>query len=199
MLLAGTTRAGAFSAAVISALALSAGALAGCGNPVLDAKIEALGGEVDGIEAGPYHRPGQPCVLCHGPYEGASPEMSIGGTVFAAPSDKPIPVGEARVTLVDAAGETRTVKSNCIGNFYITTEQWVPLFPLTAVVECVYKGDTGSVRPAMNTRISRDGSCAGCHTGVPNQGSPGWVYCTTDAAKVALLPTPEPSCAGLRK
>ena len=27
--------------------------------------------------------------------------MSIGGTVFAAPTDKPIPVGEAKVTLID--------------------------------------------------------------------------------------------------
>jgi hypothetical protein len=125
--------------------------------------------------------------------------MSVGGTIFAAPADAPIPVGEAKITVIDAAGESRTVKSNCIGNFWITTEQWQPLFPLRAELTCAFANGTGSTRTLMISRISRDGSCAGCHVGVQNQGSPGWVYCTTDPAEVAQLPQPGPSCKGLKQ
>src|SRR5262249_39649565 len=46
---------------------------AGCGNPAVDPKIAALGPEANGVPQGEFHRSGQPCLLCHGPYGGASP------------------------------------------------------------------------------------------------------------------------------
>ena len=182
------------SSAVLAALVL--GALS-CGNPALDPRIEALGDEKPGVEEGEFHRPGQPCLLCHGKYQGVEPEMSVAGTIYGTPASE-TPVEDVRVTLVDAQGETRTVKSNCIGNFFITREQWDPLFPLHAEIEYALPGAPESTkRVVMSTRINRDGSCAGCHVGTPNQGSPGWVYCA--AADSGLeFPEPSSSCPGAR-
>src|SRR5690606_33596927 len=92
----------ALSIPLVAALA-ALGATA-CGDPVLDARIEALGGEVDGVEPGEFHRPGQPCVLCHGKYGGEEPEMSVGGTIFAIPTtpdneNEVIPVEGVKVLL----------------------------------------------------------------------------------------------------
>jgi hypothetical protein len=164
-------------------LSLAAALLAGCGNPVLDARIEALGGEADGVEPGEFHRPGQPCVLCHGKYGGAEPQMSVGGTIFAAPTvgdGKPLPVEGVKVLLFDAEKKSppNEIKTNCIGNFYVTVDDWNPSFPLHAEIEY---GKPGAPdlrrRQVMSTWIQRDGSCAGCHVGSRNQGSPGWVFC----------------------
>ena len=49
------------NARLLSSCALVAGALAlaGCGNPVIDVKIAALGGEVTGVEPSEHHRPGR--------------------------------------------------------------------------------------------------------------------------------------------
>src|SRR5450432_160855 len=47
-------------------------ALVGCGDPVHDTAVSALGPEAPGVPKGPLHRPGQPCVLCHGPQGSAT-------------------------------------------------------------------------------------------------------------------------------
>jgi hypothetical protein len=116
----------------VSAVAVLA--LAACGNPVVDQRIEALGDEVDGVEPGEFHRPGQPCVLCHSEYEGADPPMAIGGTIFATPGEE-TPVEGVKVTLTDSVGETKETTSNCIGNFFITADEWSPAFPLLAEIQ----------------------------------------------------------------
>ena len=155
-------------------------ALAGCGNPVVDSRIAALGEEDPNVAASEFHRAGQPCVLCHSVYEGASPEMSVGGTIFATPDDQ-IPVDKVMVTLTDARGEFRVVPTNCVGNFWIETGEWNPSFPLQAVISYDLPAVAGAApmrgQKPMNSRISRDGSCATCHDGRRTQASVGWVFC----------------------
>lgn len=159
-------------------------ALAACDNPVIDAQIQALGPEDPGVPPSDIHRPGQPCLLCHGPYKGAKPEMSVAGTIYAYPFDlsyedgNPIPAEGVEIEISDSLNTSPPQKpvTNCAGNFYVTTAEWRPAYPLHVQLRYeVAPGDTDRV--PMDTRISRDGSCAGCHDGEPNQGSPGWVYC----------------------
>jgi hypothetical protein len=175
-----------FAALVSSAIASLALLAAGCANPVQDARIAQLGPEDPAVPQSDIHRPGQPCLLCHGPYKGAEPEMSVAGTIFAYawdvndPKADPIPIEGAIIHLTDSFGASppESPKTNCAGNFYLTKSDWDPAFPLRVAVEYPVPGQTSTQRVSMGTRISRDGSCAGCHKGAPNQGSPGWVYCT---------------------
>jgi hypothetical protein len=192
-----------------SVLATAALCLFGCGNPVVDVKIAALGGEVIGVEPGEYHRPGQPCLVCHGVYGGASPLMSIAGTIFASPIDKlPTPAPGVNVVITDAFGNkngkgpTETPperKTNCVGNFFFRKDELNPGFPLEAKIECPTKpGSDETAGIYMSSRISREGSCGACHQGARDQGSPGWVYCVEDPAKSPFDP-PGTECPGVPK
>lgn len=158
----------------------------GCANPIQDARIEQLGPEDPGVPPSDIHRPGQPCLLCHGPYKGAEPEMTVAGTIYgyswdaAHAKDDPIPVEGVTIEISDTFGTSPPVapKTNCAGNFYLTKDDWNPSFPLRVAIRYPVPGEENGERVSMGTRISRDGSCNGCHVGKPNQGSPGWVYCT---------------------
>lgn len=198
--LVGTARARIGRSAAL-AVALAAAA-AGCGNPAVDVRVEQLGDEVAGVEPGPFHRPGQPCVLCHSTYVGASPPISVGGTIFATPTvgdELPRPVEGVKVHVTDAFGKQATAVTNCIGNFYFETETYDPAFPLHVEMDYPVPGSDGTTRRVvMSTRISRDGSCAGCHFGPRTQGSPGWVYCT-EPMPTPPFPGPDPSCEGIPK
>ena len=192
-------RAGVGWRVVFAALGLSI-ALGACSSPAVDARIEALGEEVPGVEPSEYHRAGQPCVLCHSTYEGASPAISVGGTIYAvkaAREEDLIPIENARVRITDSFGETREALTNCVGNFFLTKEDWSPAFPLSAEIEFTTPGSPGDAakRVVMNTRISRDGSCAGCHSGPTSPTTPGWVFCAgsqpaTPFLKPASCPVP---------
>jgi hypothetical protein len=200
-------------------------AAAGCNHPVADAEIRALGPEDPSVPPSEYHRPGQPCLVCHGPYQGASPEMVVAGTIYgyaytnATRDLEPIPVKDVRIELFDARATTvvdkRTteklpIKTNCAGNFFVTSDQWDAAFPLSVAIYCPVEGMDEELRQPMTTRISRDGSCAGCHDGNPNfktqpdagdpgpnQGTPGWVFCAqrgTGAPKYEkITPCPDGS------
>jgi hypothetical protein len=168
---------------------LPASALLGCGNPSLDVEIKALGGEVPGVATSEYHRAGQPCVDCHGPYKGAKPEMALAGTVFAIPPPDgavPIPVEGVKITVTDALGLINGVEAppapipvkttNCAGNFYFTTDEIKLAFPYEAKIECPDPANPMAVRSTqtMVTRISREGSCNACHKSTTkNQSTPG--------------------------
>jgi hypothetical protein len=188
--------------AILAALSLGAGA---CGDPVIDAKRDALGDEVEGVEPGPYHRPGQPCLLCHGPFGSDEPRFSVAGTIHATPTnradkdpknDAPVPVADVNVTLTDSFGKTHVAKTNCIGNFYVETKDYDPGFPLRAEIEYPVPGQDGvTKRVVMATRIERDGSCAGCHTGDRGPTTPGWVTCTD--APTTPFKAPDASCPGV--
>ncbi|MDC0749200.1 hypothetical protein [Polyangium mundeleinium] len=179
------------------------GMLVGCGNRAVDERIAALGEEDPNVPVGEFHRPGQPCVLCHGEYLRENPVMSVGGTIYAyptqTPEQKPLPVKGVKVKLTDSFGEQYEVGTNCAGNFFIETDKWDPAFPLRAEIEYPVPGALESTkRVVMSTRISRDGSCAGCHVGNPNQGSPGWVTCAA-AETNPPFPPQDPACPGAAK
>ncbi len=154
---------------------VSAVLLAGACDPVHDDAVEALGGEAPGVEQGPLHRPGQPCLVCHGGPGPGSPTFSVAGTVFRTRGDRTALPG-AIVTLTDASGVQRSFATNEAGNFYVEPGQWAPPFPLRAAVSY------GGVTIEMQTRISGDGSCGGCHSDPPSRDAVGHVYGIEEAA-----------------
>lgn len=138
--------------------------LAACGSQRSDEEA-ALGPEAPGVPHGPTHRPGQPCLVCH-------TDFSVAGTVYQKP-DGATPADEVTVYLRDAAGAEATVVTNCVGNFYIKTNQFDPVFPLQA---SLIRNDRDPRSTSMASKIGRDGSCAGCHTKPASSNSPGVVY-----------------------
>lgn len=203
--------------AAVLAAAVIAVASGGCGNPVADQRIAQLGGEQEGVEQSEFHRPGQPCTVCHNEYYGAYPDISVGGTVFAELSSF-APAENVEVYMTDSIGESRMAVTNCIGNFYVTREAWDPQFPVA--VEIRYPTFAADGTPltdtagqpmrkvkAMGSVMSREGSCATCHTlygrvPIVDQGnvalwydSTGWVYCN-ERNEVNPFPPLNPACPG---
>jgi hypothetical protein len=181
----------AFSAALV-AFAV------GCESPIEDDLIDAQGPEVEGLEEGPFHRYGQECFACHGGY-GPAPLMAFSGTIFATPTDD-IPAAFATITVTDATGESRSVFSNCAGNFYLLQEEWNPVFPLRAEIECSLPSDDAEAAPelrrnVMATRINRDGGCNSCHSrGPATADSVGQLYCMPEQTSPPFEVTP--ACPG---
>ena len=123
--------------------------IACAGDPVVDRAETALGPEKPGEIPGPYHRAGQPCTTCHRD-DGPAPSFAVAGTVLGG--------GGVTVTLADRGGARRTVVTNDVGNFFVTSDEWSPQWPITVKLA---SGD-GTTR-AMETPIFREGSCAKCH------------------------------------
>ena len=141
-------------------------------DPVHSQQVDDLGPEPDpNVHPGPEHRPGQPCVVCHG---GRGPaggqQFSVGGTVYRSPDD-PTPVGGAIVHLVDANGATKDFQTNNAGNFYAFVSSWNPVYPVRVTIN---PGQDSEYQ--MRTHVGRDGSCAGCHKEQPGPDSPGRVW-----------------------
>ena len=154
------------------ALGIAAGLLGiplGCADPVHDNQVSALGPEAAGVGPGPRHRPGQPCLACHGGSGPGSPQFSVAGTIYAA-KDQATPLPEVGVQLVDANGALKSATTNAAGNFYIPVDQWEPTNPLH--VSLKYK----TVTREMTAHIGRSGSCADCHFNPPGPSTPGPVY-----------------------
>ena len=83
---------GPFAPRASRSFALAFAAL-GCGNRAIDERIAALGDEAPDVPPSEFHRPGQPCLLCHGEYLREGPIMTVAGTIYAFPArDKPLPV-----------------------------------------------------------------------------------------------------------
>ena len=61
---------------VFSTIAIALGA---CVDETHELQVQALGGEAPGVPKGPLHRPGQPCLVCHGEAGPASPSSSSPG------------------------------------------------------------------------------------------------------------------------
>ncbi|HEX3772553.1 MAG TPA: hypothetical protein VHV30_16860 [Polyangiaceae bacterium] len=136
-----------------------------------DLEVDALGGETSNVNPGPTHRPGQPCLVCHGGLGPGSPQFVVAGTVYAV-EGATTPARGARVTIEDTNGSFYNATTNEVGNFYIAPDQWSPVFPLQATVS------QGGASQQMLTHIGRDGSCAGCHVNPASATSPGAVYVT---------------------
>jgi hypothetical protein len=141
-----------------AAIALCAGGLLGCEDPVHDDAVRALGGEDPRVPEGPLHRPGQPCLTCHGGSGPGEPEFSVAGTVYAG-ADDPRPSVGTTVEITDLNGNKFQAETNEAGNFYLETRRFGPLFPLRVALR---RGDALS---PMLSRIGRSGSCADCHVG----------------------------------
>ena len=160
----------------------------GCPDPVLDAQIDALPGEVPGIRTGPSHRAGQPCTDCHSSYGGRHPIFTVAGTLFQKPTNK-VGVEGAVVHVTDVNGDTRDLTTNCVGNFYVADTDWEPAFPILVTIEDPQTGLTAT----MKSKVGRDTSCASCHVDPAGTDSPGHVYLTKDPT-VPDAPVPPLTC-----
>jgi hypothetical protein len=163
------------SALLFTALALALAAASACGDPVHDNEVAALGSEAPGVSPGPDHRPGQPCLVCHGGEGPASEQFSFGGTVYeiAGPT---VGYGGATVKLTDVNKVEATATTNSVGNFYVLASDYAPTYPVDVEL------DQGSYRNPMFTHIGRNGSCAWCHYDPAGPATPGHVAMAADLA-----------------
>jgi hypothetical protein len=143
-------------------------------DPVHSNDIAALGGEAPGVSKGPMHRPGQPCTVCHDGAIGDPPAFSVAGTVFETPSSAQGADG-VTVTMVDSSGSSHSATTNAAGNFYLTPQNWTPVYPILSVT--VAAGDVGAI---MHSQISWSGSCGWCHVKPAGPSSPGHVSLMLD-------------------
>ncbi len=157
-------------------------AIAGCGDPVHDRAVDALGPEKPGVPPGPDHRPGQPCLTCHGGQGPSSFVMSFGGTVYTSLSED-TPAGGAMVHVLDDRMRTFDTPTNCVGNFWIPARQFQPVFPAQVAIQW------GSATAVMRTEMRLDGSCNSCHVQPESASSPGHVWMLADG-----VTAPEVSC-----
>lgn len=131
--------------------------LVACGDPTHDDAVAALGPEKPGVPVGPLHRPGQPCLVCHGSQGPSDAEFSVAGTIYKY-EETTEPLVNAWVTLTDRNGKTHATGTNCAGNFFVMKTDFDPAFPFfTSVI-------FGSSTAEMSTPVYREGSCAGCHS-----------------------------------
>jgi hypothetical protein len=168
-------------------LALSLVCVAGCADPVRSDGIDALGDERPGVPEGPLHRPGEPCVLCHGGSGPGDPEFAFAGTVYQVASST-VPLANAIVRLVDSRGVKFETGTNCVGNFYVRADDYRPVFPVWTKV--VF-GEAGGVpvEQIMGSPIYRERSCAKCHGDPVGPESAGHVYFAPDG-----VPFPSDGC-----
>jgi mono/diheme cytochrome c family protein len=138
-------------------LAFAGIAIVSCADPVLSDAVEQQGNETSGIEKGEFHRAGQPCGTCHQEGGPASDfPFTVAGTIFAQPM-RQVGVEGAEVRMTDADGTKHTAKTNCVGNFFVKSDEWLPKYPILVEVA------KNNVRRSMRSAIGRDASCAGCH------------------------------------
>jgi hypothetical protein len=160
---------------LLAALAISA-----CGDPVHDDAVAALGPEKAGVGKGPDHRPGQPCLTCHGGDGPANLVMSFGGTIYAHQSDTAA-APNAVVRVLGADNRTYETTTNCVGNFWVPASAFQPAYPVKTAVT------SGNFSRVMRTEAFRWGSCNECHTGTGAPNSAGHVW---------VLPEGQPAPSG---
>jgi hypothetical protein len=156
-----------------------------CRDPVISDAKDELGDEDSAISPGPYHRAGQPCLVCHSE-RGGETEFTVAGTIFAS-ATRQVGVDGAEIRMTDADGTQHTTKTNCVGNFFVKPNEWVPKFP---VLVAVAKGGT---RRSMQSVIGRDGSCAHCHSLNVEKSATGAAVDPKKVAQVYLFGGDEPS------
>jgi len=154
----------------VLAVACAASISTACVDETHDEEVAALGPEQAGVPPGPDHRPGQPCITCHGGSGPAKTQFSVGGTVYEI-EGQTMPAVGASVTIEDIDGHLWTVSTNSVGNFFVLLSDFAPHYPTQPTV-------TPANGPAisMATHVSRDGSCADCHANPAGPTSAGPVY-----------------------
>jgi hypothetical protein len=183
--------------------------LAGIGSscnldPVHRNEVNELGAEqgADYPVTSQYHRPGEPCALCHSDKGPADTIFALGGTVFWGPDSYNNRVDKAYVRILDANKTERCFVTNCNGNFYVTKGDFEKItFPLLVSVERTKdpgKDETTFQLRRMTGHIGREASCATCHIqGLRDFGSPGQVHlfdseAAFKAAQIKTVDCPPP-------
>ena len=121
-----------------------------------------------------------------GDERGGETEFTVAGTIFAS-ATRQVGVDGAEIRMTDADGTQHTTKTNCVGNFFVKPNEWVPKFP---VLVAVAKGGT---RRSMQSVIGRDGSCAHCHSLNVEKSATGAAVDPKKVAQVYLFGGDEPS------
>lgn len=163
--------AGAFLAALTSA----------CADPLWQQQVSALGPEQPPILAGPLHRPGQPCLLCHGA-AGLAPSFVAAGTVYRDPHGD-VPASGVEVVLIDARRQRYRAHSNCVGNFWVSPSEFQPVMPLW--VSLRYRAGQQTWLVDMESPMHRDGDCGACHRAPKGPSSAGPVFLVEDPVRAA--------------
>jgi hypothetical protein len=127
-----------------------------------------------------YHRPGEPCALCHSDKGPADSVFALAGTIFWGPDDYKARVDNAYVRILDANKTKRCFVTNCNGNFYVRKEDFSKMtFPLLVSVERTVdpgKNEQTLVIRRMSSHVGREASCAVCHIqGLRDFASPGQI------------------------
>lgn len=165
-------------------------------DPVHQSLVDQLGPEAPSIPKGEFHRAGQPCVVCHGSEGPANEQFSIAGTVFYGPgtmtNGQLMGAGSVTVYMLDDAGGTYQVTTNCVGNFWVRPQDYQPQFPVLISIAGPTEGG-GTATQKMISHIGREPSCGMCHQvqSYPNQPgaisnyyqTPGIIYLTGDDPK----------------
>jgi hypothetical protein len=87
-------------------------------------------------------------------------------------NDTSQPAVSALVQIEGIDGRTWTVKTNSVGNFFVTLADFAPKYPTVMTVTSA----DGANSQTMGTLANRDGSCADCHTAIAGATSPGPVF-----------------------
>ena len=152
-------------------------------DPVHTNNVKALGEEKpeDYPPTSEFHRPGEPCALCHSRRGPADSEFVLAGTVFWGPDAYSRRVDKAYVRILDGAKGRRCFVTNCNGNFYVKKEDYESItFPILVSVERTNdpgKDESTLTIRRMTSHIGREPSCATCHIqGLRDYGSPGQVH-----------------------
>lgn len=162
---------------------MSVSAAVGCGDPLRNESIDALGPERRDVPAGPLHRPGQPCLRCHDDSGNAS-AMVAAGTVFRGIDDF-TPAQNVDVMLIDSVGRVAVAGTNCAGNFFLHRGDFDPVLPLWTTLRF------GERVIDMESPLNKNGDCAACHAEPVSQASAGHVYMEFDAERASEIPFPD--------
>lgn len=146
-------------------------------NPVHRAGVNNLGPERDDLYPpdSEFHRPGEPCALCHSKDGPADSEFVLAGTIFWWDDPNDVQnrsyndrVDQAYVRVLDANQARKCFVTNCNGNFFVRREDFPRItFPLLVSVERTKepgKNDNESIAiRRMTGHVGRESSCAICH------------------------------------
>ena len=149
-------------------------ALAGCGGPFNDNRIETVSADVcasgsrwaGGDHESELMHPGTDCIACH-IREGEGPRYTVAGTVYSElhQADDCFGVSGATVEITDANNAVTVLTTNEAGNFFTNAKI---AFPYT--IKVFQDGRQNQMVAAQST-----GACASCHTKDGANAAPGRV------------------------
>lgn len=165
------------------ALPLPALLVSACADPLWLEAVAALGPEQPDTPAGPLHRAGQPCLVCHSS-SGSAPVLVAAGTVYRDPAAQ-TPSSGVEVILLDARRRSYVTYSNCAGNFFVAPSEFQPQLPLWVSLRYWQAGRV--VQVDMDSPMHKDGDCGACHRSPKGPRSAGPVFLTDDPARFSEL------------